>query len=580
MTTFNESAGRTYTERCADVPSDIEISRNASPGPIMEIAAKLGLKSENLKLYGDHIAKVRNFTELMKSESMGHLILVSAITPTPAGEGKTTISIGLAQGLAKIGEKVCLALREPSLGPSFGVKGGATGGGRSQVLPMEDINLHFTGDIHAVSTAHNLLAAALDNHLHHGNALRVNPADILLRRVIDLNDRSLRNIVIGLGGKSNAPARETGFDISVASEIMAILCLSRDREDLETRLAKIIVGFTYDGEPVTASDLRAVGSMSLLLRDALMPNLVQTIEGVPAFIHGGPFANIAQGTNSIIATRSALGLADFVVTEAGFGFDLGAEKFMDIKCRTAGIAPSAAVLVATVRALKHHGGVKLRTLSQPDPEAVRRGLENLDKHLENMNKFNICPVVAINRFPGDTDEEIEIIIERCRAHSCSLSGEGVGVAVVTAWADGGEGAARLAEIVAATARNCSREMRYLYDPEKGIEASIETISKEIYGANAVDYTPQARKDLRAIKKLGLDKLPVCIAKTQKSLSDNPALLGRPKDFIVTVREIQIAAGAGFLIPITGEIMRMPGLPSEPALNTIGFDENGNVVNLF
>ena len=554
--------------------TDIEIANSISLKPITEIARKLGIDPEVIELYGKYKAKLP--LELIQPEKIQgkHLILVSAISPTPAGEGKTTISIGLSEGLNRIGKKTTVVLREPSLGPVFGIKGGATGGGYSQVLPMEDINLHFTGDFNAIEKAHNLLAALIDNNIQSKTStLGLDPRTVTWKRVMDMNDRSLRHIIVGLGGTSSGIPRETGFDITAASEIMAILCLSESFPDLKERLGSIFIGYTYDKQPVYARDLKAHGAMAALLKDAIKPNLVQTIEGNPAIIHGGPFANIAQGTNSILATKMGLSLSDFVVTEAGFGFDLGAEKFLDIKCVKAGLSPSAVVLVATVRALKYHGGMKIEDLKEKNTTALRAGIGNLEKQIENMKKFHICPIVALNKFITDTDEEIQIIAEKCKELDVPME-------VAEVWEKGGKGAERLATLTARIAEQCTCQWQPLYDWNWSIEKKIETIAKEIYGAAAIDYTAQAKSDLKKIKALGLEKLPVCIAKTQKSLSDNPKLLGRPKDFVVTVRQIEIAAGAGFVIPITGEIMRMPGLPDKPAAENIDIDENGHISGLF
>lgn len=556
------------------MPTDLEIARKATLRPIEEIAAQLGVPEASLYRFGPYIAKLPlHFIDEQKA-AQGNLILVSAISPTPAGEGKTTMSIGLTQGLNRIGKRTTVVLREPSLGPVFGIKGGATGGGYSQVLPMEDINLHFTGDFAAIEKAHNLLAALIDNNLQSKRrSLGIDPRTVLWKRAMDMNDRALRHIVIGLGGTSSGVPRETGFDITAASEIMAVLCLADDLEDLKRRCGNIFVGFTYDKKPIFARDLNAAGAMAALMKHAIKPNLVQTLEGNPAIIHGGPFANIAQGTNSIIATRMGLSLSDYVVTEAGFGFDLGAEKFFDIKCVTAGLSPKAVVLVATVRALKYHGEVPLSEVQRPNPEGLRRGLPNLEKHLENIRKFGVEPVVAINHFTTDTEEEIEII----RAHCEEL---GVRAVEARVWAEGGKGAEALAEVVAEVVDRAEGHFKPLYDWAWPVEQKIETVAKEIYGAAAIDYTPRAKADLRKIKQLDLEHLPVCIAKTQKSLSDNPKLLGRPKDFVVTVREIEIAAGAGFLVPITGNIMRMPGLPEEPAAEHIDIDREGVITGLF
>ncbi len=555
--------------------TDLQIATEAKIQHINEIARHLGIDPDDLELYGKYKAKLPlklNNPEQIKKKG-SKLILVSAISPTPAGEGKTTVSIGLSEGLNRIGKASTVVLREPSLGPVFGIKGGATGGGYSQVIPMEDINLHFTGDFAAIEKANNLLAALIDNNLqNNGRSLNIDPRTVHWKRVMDMNDRALRQIIVGLGGTTSGIPRETGFNITAASEIMAILCLAEDFHDLKERLGRIFVGFTFDKQPVYARDLNAQGAMAVLLKDAIKPNLVQTLEGNPAIIHGGPFANIAQGTNSVVATKMGLSLSDYVVTEAGFGFDLGAEKFLDIKCVSAGIEPQAAVLVATVRALKYHGEVPLAELNNPHPQAVREGLANLEKHVENMRKFNVCPVVAINKFATDTDEEINIILDRCKAL-------GVKVAVADVWARGGAGAEDLARIVSRVAEECSSNLKPLYDWSWPIEKKIETIAKEIYGASAIDYTSQAKTDLKNILQLGLEKLPVCIAKTQKSLSDNPKLLGRPKNFVVTVREIEIAAGAGFIIPITGNIMRMPGLPKTPAAEGMDIDDDGLISGL-
>ena len=554
--------------------TDIEIANSIEIKPIYEIADKLGIDRDLLEPYGRYKAKLP-LSLIDKSKIDGKkLILVSAISPTPAGEGKTTISIGLTEGLNRIGKQATVVLREPSLGPVFGIKGGATGGGYSQVVPMEDINLHFTGDFGAIEKAHNLLSALIDNNIQSKtHSLNIDPRTVTWKRVMDMNDRSLRHIIVGLGGTSAGIPRETGFDITAASEVMAILCLSDDFEDLKNRLGNIFIGYTFDKKPIYARDLHAHGAMAALLKDAIKPNLVQTLEGNPAIIHGGPFANIAQGTNSIIATRMGLTLSDYVVTEAGFGFDLGAEKFFDIKCVKAGLKPTAVVMVATVRALKYHGGAKLDQLKEPNLEALKKGVANLEKQVENMKKFNICPVVAINKFVTDTDEEIAFLAEKCKELDVPME-------VAEVWAKGGEGAENLARLVAKVAEQCTCNMKPLYDWEWSVEKKIETIAKELYGAAAIDYTAEAKSDLKKVMDLGLDKLPVCIAKTQKSLSDNPKLLGRPKDFVVTVRQIEIASGAGFIIPITGSIMRMPGLPDIPAAEKIDIDNNGKTTGLF
>ena len=554
--------------------TDIEIANSITIKPIYEIADKLGIDRDLLEPYGRYKAKLPlSLIDNSKIEGK-KLVLVSAISPTPAGEGKTTISIGLTEGLNRIGKQATVVLREPSLGPVFGIKGGATGGGFSQVVPMEDINLHFTGDFGAIEKAHNLLSALIDNNIQSKtHSLNIDPRTVTWKRVMDMNDRSLRHIIVGLGGTSAGIPRETGFDITAASEVMAILCLSDDFEDLKNRLGNIFIGYTFDKKPIYARDLHAHGAMAALLKDAIKPNLVQTLEGNPAIIHGGPFANIAQGTNSIIATRMGLTLSDYVVTEAGFGFDLGAEKFFDIKCVKAGLKPSAVVMVATVRALKYHGGAKLDQLKEPNLEALKKGVANLEKQVENMKKFNICPVVAINKFVTDTDEEIAFLAEKCKELDVPME-------VAEVWAKGGEGAEKLARLVSKVAEQCTCCMKPLYDWEWSVEKKIETIAKELYGAAAIDYTSEAKADLKKVIDLGLDKLPVCIAKTQKSLSDNPKLLGRPKDFVVTVRQIEIAAGAGFIIPITGSIMRMPGLPDIPAAEKIDIDNNGEITGLF
>ncbi len=552
--------------------TDIEIARSIKMTHIKEIAAKIGIGEEDLEMYGKYKAKLP--LKFIDREKFGKLILVSAISPTPAGEGKTTVSIGLSQGLNRIGKKSIVALREPSLGPVFGIKGGATGGGYSQVLPMEEINLHFTGDFAAVEKAHNLLSAVIDNNIQSKTrSLGLDPRTITWKRVMDMNDRSLRHIVAGLGGTADGIPRETGFDITAASEVMAILCLSKDITDLKKRLGNIFVGYTFDKKPIYARDLKVNGAMAALLKDAIKPNLVQTIEGTPAIIHGGPFANIAQGTNTIIATQTAMSLSDYTVTEAGFGFDLGAEKFLDIKCRYAGLSPNAAVLVATVRALKYHGGQSLKEIKTPNVEALARGIENLQKHVENIKLFNLAPIVAINKFVSDSDEELQFIKEYC-------TNMGVPVSIVDVWGSGGAGAEELAQMVVDAAAECCPLFKPLYKLEQTVQEKIETIAKRIYGAEAVDYTSKAKANLKKIENLGLESLAICMAKTQKSLSDNPDLLGRPKDFVITVREIEIASGAGFLVPITGDIMRMPGLPEEPSSEKIDIDDEGNISGLF
>ena len=537
--------------------------------PILDVARALGMDPSDLEPYGHYKAKL-SLRVMRGRRPKGALVLVSAITPTPAGEGKTTTTIGLVQGLAKIGVSAAAALREPSLGPYLGMKGGGAGGGRCEVVPADDINLHFNGDIHAVSSAHNLLAALVDNHLHQGNAAGFDSRRVTWKRVLDMNDRSLRDIVIGLGGRTEGVPRETGFDITAASEVMAILCLADGVADLKARLARIVVGYRPDGSPVTATDMQAVGAMAALLRDAIKPNLVQTTEGVPAFVHGGPFANIAHGTNSIAATRAALSFADVVVTEAGFAFELGAEKFFDINCRYGGFAPRCTVLVATIRALKMHGGKPLADVAQPDVAALERGVENLEKHVENIRKFEQPCVVAINHFPTDTAEEIAALERRCKAL-------GLQAVVHKGFSEGGEGCRELATVVKAVVEKSPAHFKPLYEWTDSIEDKIRTVAHEMYGAEAVDFTARAKRDRTQLEKLGFGHLPVCIAKTQQSLSDNPALLGRPKDFLVTVREIQLAAGAGYVVPITGEILRMPGLPKEPLASRFDLTDDGEIV---
>ena len=553
--------------------NDLDIARKVELRHISEIAEKFGVNADDIEMYGKYKAKLPLAFIDAKKAALSNLILVSAISPTPAGEGKTTVSIGLSEGLNKIGKKTTVVLREPSLGPVFGIKGGATGGGYSQVLPMEDINMHFTGDFSAIEKAHNLLAAVIDNTIQSkSNTLNLDPRTISWKRVIDMNDRALRNIVVGLGGTTSGIPRETGFDITAASEIMAILCLADNLHDLKIRLGNIFVGYTFNKEPIYARDLNAGGAMAALLKDAIKPNLVQTIEGNPAIIHGGPFANIAQGTNSVIATKMGMTFSDYTVTEAGFGFDLGAEKFFDIKCQSSGLSPKAVVLTTTIRALKYHGGADLKELTDPNPEAVRKGLPNLEKHLENIKQFNVTPIIAVNRFNTDSEEEIALVVDKAKAL-------GIKCAVADLWAKGGEGAIELAEMVTAVAESDPPVFDPMYDWNWDVKRKIETLATRIYGAEHVDYSPKAKKDLKKIAELGLEQMPICIAKTQKSLSDNPALLGRPKDFIITVREIEIASGAGFLIPITGNIMRMPGLPTHPASENISIDNKGNITGL-
>lgn len=555
--------------------SDIEIAQEASPEDIRNIAEKLGLTEEELELYGKYKAKIDYNLMKTPTENAPRLILVTAINPTPAGEGKTTTTIGLADALALEGKNVVVALREPSLGPVFGVKGGAAGGGYAQVLPMEDINLHFTGDFHAIGAANNLLAAMLDNHIQQGNELGIDPKKITWRRCVDMNDRQLRNIVDGLGKPVDGVPRQDGFDITVASEVMAAFCLANDISDLKARLGRIIVGYTYDDKPVTASDLKAEGAMAALLKDALKPNLVQTLEGNPAFVHGGPFANIAHGCNSVIATKMALHFAkDYVITEAGFGADLGAEKFLDIKCRMAGLEPDAVVIVATVRALKYNGGVAKDQLGEENLDALRAGLPNLLKHIENITEvYGLPAVVAINRFPTDTEAELRLVEDACQEL-------GVNVALSEVWAKGGEGGLSLAREVIRVCDEEEAAFRFCYDDDLPIAEKIEAVATKIYGADGVDFTKEAKDQIARLERLGFGKLPVCMAKTQYSLSDDPNLLGRPKDFRVTVRDVVVSAGAGFIVCLTGEIMKMPGLPKRPAAERIDVDENGVISGLF
>ncbi len=550
--------------------SDHEIARLANPAPIADVARDLGVDNEHLISYGTEIAKVHldALQSPRKRSSTSRLVLVSATTPTAAGEGKTTTSIGLAQGFKHIGESVCCALREPSLGPVFGIKGGATGGGYAQMIPADRINLHFTGDFHAITSANNLISAMVDNHLFQGNELGLDPRTIVWRRCMDMNDRSLRNIVLGLGGKMQGIPRQGGFDITAASEVMAIFCLAKSMEDLYERLERIFIGFTYDGEPVYLSALKVTGALMALLRDAVHPNLVQTLEGVPVFVHGGPFANIAHGCNSVFATRMAMHFSDWAITEAGFGFDLGAEKFFDIKCRSAGLDPDAVVLVTTVRALKLHGGKDKNQLESPDTDAVRAGLENLDKHIESVANFNKSPVVALNRFAADTDEEIAIVAERAAAH-------GVDFAESRHFSEGGPGSADLARAVMASVEKNS-PFEPLYELDTTLPEKVRAVSQKMYGANDIAFSKEAEKDLRMIEKLGLEKLPVCVAKAPSSLSDDPQLHGRPRDFQVTVRNVQVSAGAGFLVALTGNILRMPGLPRSPQALRVQVNPDGSV----
>ena len=554
--------------------SDIEIAQQAKMQKITDVAVKLGISEDDIELYGKYKAKLSyDLIRRVKDKKDGKLILVTAITPTPAGEGKSTTTVGLAQGLAKLGKKVIVALREPSLGPCMGIKGGAAGGGYSQVVPMEDINLHFTGDFHAITSAHMLLAAMLDNHIQQGNALNIDPRRIAWKRVVDMNDRELRNIVVGLGGKAHGVPRQDGFDITVASEVMAILCLASSLHDLKERLAKIIVAYDYNGNPVTAGQIKAQGAMAALLKDAVKPNLVQTLENVPAIIHGGPFANIAHGCNSVMATQTGLKLADYTITEAGFGADLGAEKFFDIKCRYAGLKPDAAVIVATVRALKMHGGVPKTELKTPNVEAVKKGLVNLEKHIENVKKFGVPCVVAINIFAQDTAEELEAVREHCAKH-------GVNVALSDVFAKGGEGGIDLAKEVIALADSGESKFAPIYPLDMSLKGKIETIAKEIYGADGVNYTKEADKALKEFEELGYGNLPICMAKTQYSFSDDPALLGRPSGFKITIRNCRIAAGAGFIVVLTGDVMTMPGLPKVPAAEKIDVTDDGVISGLF
>ena len=553
--------------------SDVEIAQGAKVEKISAAAAKLGLSEDDLEFYGKFKAKISaDVWKRVEKNSDGKLILVTAITPTPAGEGKTTTSIGLADAFARLGKKICVALREPSLGPCFGIKGGAAGGGYAQVVPMEDINLHFTGDFHAITTAHNLLAAVVDNHLHQGNELKIDSRRVVWKRVLDLNDRALRNVIVGLGGKINGVPRESGFDITVASEMMAILCLAKDFADLKERLGKIIVAYTFDGAPVTANDLKVTGSLALLLKDAIKPNLVQTLEGTPALIHGGPFANIAHGCNSVTATKYALKLADVVVTEAGFGADLGAEKFLDIKCRMSGLRPDAVVIVATIRALKMHGGVDKKNLAAPNVEAVARGLENLEKHIENVQGFGLPAIVALNDFPTDTAEESSAVEKICADKKVRFARSKV-------FAQGGAGGIELARAVE-DSFNDEKNFKFTYADDESIAEKISAVAKKIYGADGVTFLPAAKKQLAEIEKLGFGKFPVCIAKTQYSLSDDATKLGRPKNFVVTVREVKISAGAGFVVVLSGNIMTMPGLPKRPAAEQIDITPEGIISGLF
>ena len=554
--------------------TDIEIAQETKMLPIKDVAAQYGISEDDLELYGKYKAKISSeLWNEVRERPDGKLVLVTAINPTPAGEGKTTTSIGLAQALTKAGKKTMLALREPSLGPCFGIKGGAAGGGYAQVVPMEDLNLHFTGDFHAITTANNLLAALLDNHIQQGNALGIDTRQILWKRCLDMNDRALRNIVIGLGAKADGVVREDHFVITVASEIMAILCLATDMDDLKERLGRIVVAYNFAGEPVTAKDLHAVGSMAALLKDALKPNLIQTLEHSGALVHGGPFANIAHGCNSVMATRTALKLSDITVTEAGFGADLGAEKFFDIKCRKAGLKPDAVVLVATVRALKYNGGVPKDQLSTENLEALKKGIVNLEKHIENIQKFQVPVVVTLNSFLTDTPAEYEFIKNFCEERGCEF-------ALSEVWAKGGDGGMELAEKVLKTLETKESHFKPLYEDSLGIAEKIETIAKEIYGAGSVSYSPAAKKAIAKITDMGFSELPVCMAKTQYSLSDDQTKLGRPEGFELTVRDVYVSAGAGFVVALTGAIMTMPGLPKKPAADSIDVDENGKITGLF
>ena len=553
--------------------TDVEIAQEAKMQPIKEIAAKLGLTEDDLELYGKYKAKLTSEVwQKVKDRENGKLVLVTAINPTPAGEGKTTTSVGLADALHRMGKKVSVALREPSLGPCFGLKGGAAGGGYAQVVPMEDINLHFTGDFHAITTAHNLLAAVIDNHLQQGNALDLDVRRIVWKRVLDLNDRALRHVVVGMGGKAHGVPRETGFDITVASEMMAILCLAADLQDMKKRLGQIVVAYTRSGRAVRADELGVTGALTLLFKDAIKPNLVQTLEGTPAFIHGGPFANIAHGCNSVMATKHALKLSDIVVTEAGFGADLGAEKFLDIKCRFMGVHPDAVVIVATVRALKMHGGLAKDQLGQVDMEALKKGLANLSKHIESIKGFGLPAVVAVNAFPTDTAEELKFVEDECNKH-------GAQVAISEVWAKGGEGGQALAEKVL-SAMEQSADFQLMYETEQTIPEKLTAIAQKIYGADKVIFAPSAQKQLEEIEALGFDKMPVCVAKTQYSLSDDPLKLGRPQGFAITVRELRVSAGAGFIVALTGSILTMPGLPAHPAAEKMDIDAEGRITGLF
>ena len=554
--------------------SDIEIAQKAKCLPVTEIAKKLSIDQDDLEFYGKYKAKLPlSLVDKYSDRPDGKLILVTAINPTPAGEGKTTVTVGLGEAMNKIGKNAVIALREPSMGPVFGIKGGAAGGGYAQVIPMEDINLHFTGDMHAITSANNLLCAIIDNHIQQGNELSIDPRRILLKRCLDMNDRALRNVIIGLGGKVNGVPREDGFMITVASEVMAILCLASDIDDLKIRLGKILVAYSYDGKPIYAKDLNAVGAMAALLKDAIKPNLVQTLENTPALMHGGPFANIAHGCNSVTATKLGLKLADYCITEAGFGADLGAEKFLDIKCRYAGIAPSCIVIVATIRALKYNGGVAKSDLKYENTSALKKGIVNLQTHIENMKKYGVPVVVAINRFNTDTDDEIRIIEDFCEEHDVLVS-------LTEVFANGGDGGVDLAKKVVKTIEEKPSQFKPLYAAQLPIKEKLGIIAREIYRADGVNYTKAAEKAIAEIESLGKDKLPVCVAKTQYSLSDDPTKLGKPKDFTITVRDVRLSAGAGFIVALTGDIMTMPGLPKQPAAYNIDVDTDGNIKGLF
>ena len=554
--------------------NDIEIAQSAKMEPIINIAKKIGLGEDDIELYGKYKCKISlDAIKRLENNKDGKLVLVTAINPTPAGEGKSTVTVGLGQALNKIGKNTVIALREPSLGPVFGIKGGAAGGGYAQVVPMEDINLHFTGDMHAITSANNLLCAAIDNHIHQGNLLRIDSRRIVFKRVMDMNDRALRNIVVGMGGKINGFLREDGFMITVASEIMAILCMASDLEDLKERMGNILIAYNLDGEPVYAKELEIEGAMALLMKDAIKPNLVQTLENTPAIIHGGPFANIAHGCNSIIATKTALKMSDITITEAGFGADLGAEKFLDIKCRYGNLNPDCVVLVATIRALKHHGGVKKDELNTSNVDALNKGMKNLEKQIENIKAYGVPVVVAINKFITDSDEEVKAIEDFCK-------NIGVEVSLTEVWEKGGEGGIDLANKVIKTMENEPSNFKMIYDSEESIKDKILKIVQTIYGGKGVNYTPQALKQIAEIEKFNLDKLPICMAKTQYSLSDNPSLLGRPENFDITIKEVRVSNGAGFIVVLTGDVMTMPGLPKVPAANRMDIKDNGEIVGLF